>query len=83
MTTQVFDLGTAPGEDTIVTSGFELIDVDVPVQRAIVGGTGDYGGVEGVETQTLLGLNNPELVIDGVPYFGVSLAVELAVEDEE
>ena len=83
VTTQVFDLGAAPGEDTVVTSGFELIDVDVPVQRAIVGGTGEYGGVEGVETQTLLGLNNPELVIDGVPYFGVSLSVELAIEDEE
>ena len=26
---------------------------------------------------------DPELVIDGVPYFGVSLSVELAIEDEE
>jgi hypothetical protein len=81
VTTQVFDLGLAPGERSIVTSGFELIDVDVPIERAIVGGTGEYGGVEGVETQTLLGLNNPDLVIDGVPYFGVSLSVELAVEN--
>ena len=79
MTTQVFDLA-APGEDPIVTSGFELIDVDVPVQRAIVGGTGNYGGVDGVETQTLLGLNNPDLVIDGVSYFGVALSVELAID---
>jgi Dirigent-like protein len=82
VTTQVFDLGTAPGEHTIVTSGFELIDVDVPIERAIVGGTGQYAGAEGVETQSLLGLNNPELVIDGVPYFGVSLAVRLAVEGD-
>jgi hypothetical protein len=81
VTTQVFDLGAAPGEDTIVTSGFELIDVDVPVQRAIVGGTGNYGGVDGIETQTLLGLNNPDLVIDVVPYFGVALSVELAIDD--
>ena len=31
----------------------------------------------GTQTQTLLGLNNPDLVLDGVPLFGVSLSVEL------
>ncbi len=78
VTTQVFDFGEAPGEQSIVTSGFELIDVGVPVQRAIVGGTGEYTGATGTETQTMLGLNSPDLVMDGVPLFGVSLAVELA-----
>ncbi len=77
VTTQVFDFGESVGEQTIVTSGFELIDVDVPVERAVVGGTGDYTGATGTQTQTMLGLNNPDLVVDGVPLFGVSLSVEL------
>ena len=80
MTTQVFDLGDTVGQDTIVTSGFELIDVDVAVERAIVGGTGVYGGATGTQTQTMLGLNNPDLVVAGVPLFGVSLSVELETE---
>jgi hypothetical protein len=80
VTTQVFDLGESVGEQTIVTSGFELIDVGVPVERAVVGGTGDYAGATGTETQTMLGLNNPDLVVDGVPLFGVSLSVELVTD---
>lgn len=77
VTTQVFDLGESAGDQTIVTSGFELIDVGVPVERAIVGGTGQYDAIRGTQEQTLLGLNNPDLVVDGVPLFGVSLRVTL------
>jgi hypothetical protein len=80
VTTQVFDFGESVGEQTIVTSGFELVDVGVPVERAIVGGTGGYTGAMGTETQTLLGLNNPDLVVDGVPLFGVALSVELRTD---
>ena len=81
VTTQVFDLGKAVvGDHTVVSNGHELIDVGVPVQRAIVGGTGRYNDAGGTQTQTLLGLNNPDLVLDGVPLFGVSLSVQLQME---
>ena len=77
VTTQVYDFGDTVGEQMVVTNGFELADVGVPVDRAIVGGTGRHANRGGTQTQTLLGLNNPDLVIDGVPLFGVSLSVEL------
>jgi hypothetical protein len=76
-TTQVFDLGAQAGDETIVTSGFELMAAGTPIERAIVGGTGPYAAVGGTEQQTLLGLNNPDLVVDEVPLFGVTLGVTL------
>ena len=76
VTTQVYNFGVV-GEQMVVTNGFELADVGVPVGRAIVGGTGHHATTGGTQTQTLLGLNNPDLVLDGVPLFGVSLSVEL------
>jgi hypothetical protein len=79
VTTQLYDLGAAPGAHTIVTNGFELADVGVAIERAITGGTGRDRDARGTQTQTLLGLNNPDLVIDGVPFFGVTLRVQLAV----
>ncbi len=77
--TQLYDFGDSIGEHTIVTSGFELADVGVPVNRAIVGGTGASRTAGGTQTQTLLGLNNPDLVVAGRPLFGVTLSVRLAV----
>jgi len=80
VTTQVFDFGkTVVGDHTIVSNGFELVDVGVPVERAIVGGTGRYDDAGGTQTQTLLGLPNPDLVLDGIPLFGVSLSVQLQI----
>ena len=81
MTTQVFDLGDTVGQDTIVTSGFELIDVDVAVERAIVGGTGVYGGVDrppdpdDARAQQSRPRRSP-----ACRCFGVSLSVELVTE---
>ena len=77
VTTQIYDFGDTVGEHMVVSNGFELADVGVPVERAIVGGTGRHATTGGTQTQTLLGLNNPDLVLDGVPLFGVSLSVEL------
>jgi hypothetical protein len=77
VTTQIYDLGDSVGDDTIVTSGFELADVGVEVTRAIIGGTGQSSDANGSHTQTLLGLNNPDLVVDGRPLFGVTLSVQL------
>jgi hypothetical protein len=79
VTTQIYDMGSAPGADSIVTTGLELVDLDAPVSRAIVGGTGEHAGASGVQTQRLLGLNSGDVVIDDVPQWGVGLAVELAV----
>ena len=79
VSTQVYDLGGRVGEHSIVTSGFELADIGVKVDRAITGGTGSSRSAGGTQTQTLLGLNNPDLVMNGVPLFGVTLSVKLAV----
>ena len=70
ITTQVFDLGDAPGEQTIVTEGFELSDIGVAGDRAITGGTGHYSRARGQMMQTLIGFNET---------MGVNLQVELNV----
>jgi hypothetical protein len=62
ITTQVYDLGDAPGTITLVTDGLELVDKDVPGARAVSGGTGPYQLARGEALQTLLGHN----VSDGV-----------------
>ncbi len=77
--TQLYDFGDSVGEHTIITSGFELADIGVSVSRAIIGGTGASRTAAGTQTQTLLGLNNPDLVVAGRPLFGVTLSVRLAV----
>jgi hypothetical protein len=75
-TTQIFVLGDG-GEDTIVTSGFEHIDVGLPISRVVVGGTGAYADADGVQQQTLLGFNNADLVIDDIPLFGLAWTTDL------
>ena len=59
VTTQHFDLDVdAPGAETLVTHGIELIDLDVPFKRAILGGTGkDFDRAEGEATQEAVGVN--------------------------
>jgi hypothetical protein len=56
-TTQIYQLSTETGATTLVSDGFEVVDADVPVNRAITGGTGEYSEADGEATQTLLGLN--------------------------
>ena len=75
-TTQIFVLGDS-GEDTIVTSGFEYMDVGLPISRVVVGGTGAYVDADGVQQQTLLGFNNTDLVIDDIPLFGLAWTTDL------
>lgn len=58
LTTQIMDLGAEPGEQTIVTDGFELVDIDKPGSRAITGGTGLYSTARGQVEQTLLGFTD-------------------------
>jgi hypothetical protein len=56
-TTQIYDLSSQPGSETIVSDGFELADIDVPIIRAITGGTGPWAQARGEVMQTLLGFN--------------------------
>ena len=69
ITNQVFSFYGDDGQSTIVSTGFELADIDVAVDRAITGGTGLYNGFSGTQTQSLLGFTD---------YMGVNLRVELA-----
>lgn len=68
ITTQLFDLGDMPSEETIVTDGYELADFNLEFQRAITGGTGRYRLARGVQIQEFLGWN---------PTLGVALGIEL------
>jgi hypothetical protein len=74
ITTQYYDFGSSYGEESIVTNGYELVDMNVPFRRAIVGGTGPHRAARGEQIQTFLGLNNADQ-----PTFGVALRVELKV----
>ena len=57
-TTQIYDFDPdQPGARTIVSDGIELIDLDVPFQRAITGGTGRFRNAGGEVTQTSVGVN--------------------------
>jgi len=53
--------------DIITTNGFELVDLKMPMARAITGGTGKYAGVRGEQIQELRGFTEQ---------MGVNLHVE-------
>ena len=69
ITNQIFSFYGEDSTSTIISTGFELIDIDVPVERAITGGTGMYNGFAGTQTQELLGFTE---------YMGVNLRIEIA-----
>ena len=60
ITTQHYDLGKKPGKKTLASEGFELVDIDQAVKRAITGGTGPFKNARGEAVQTLLGFNASE-----------------------
>ena len=55
ITTQVYGFGNGWGAATLISEGYELVDIGAPVRRAITGGTGPYVGARGEAVQTLLG----------------------------
>jgi len=57
VTHQLYDFGHCPGRETLTTDGLELVDVNVPVRRAIIGGTGPYAKAGGEAKQVMLGFN--------------------------
>lgn len=56
---------------TIVTDGFEIVDFEQPVTRAITGGTGDYNNAGGEHKQVLHGFTEQ---------MGVNLTVEFHLD---
>ena len=61
-TTQIYDLNTdEPGSEMLTSDGIELVDLNVPFNRAITGGTGSRNGAKGSVTQTAIGANQTGL----------------------
>lgn len=56
VSTQIFQFNEAYGNATLVTSGYETMEVGAPVVRAVTGGTGAFLAARGEATQALLGM---------------------------
>lgn len=56
-THQVYDLGAKHGQAMLTTDGLELVDIGVPINRAISGGTGQFAESRGEATQIMIGFN--------------------------
>lgn len=72
ITTQVYNFGSEAGAAILVTEGSEIADLNVPIARAISGGTGPYTGASGAGAQTLLGFNATE---------GVDIRFEFSMQE--
>jgi hypothetical protein len=70
ISTQTYNFGSEYGAATLVTDGYELADKNVPVARAITGGTGPFSAARGEQSQVLLGFTEQ---------MGVNLRVALDV----
>lgn len=76
MTNQMYDFGDEAGAESLTTAGYELADMNKVVARAVTGGTGSFQNAGGVQSQELLGLNNPDLET-----FGINLKITFELED--
>ena len=70
-TTQIFRLDEGYAGATIVTDGFELADINLPVERVVTGGTGQLQNATGKQVQVLTGMTE---------YMGVNLRVEFHLQ---
>ena len=70
ITHQYLDFDKTYGNTSITSDGFELVDLYIPVKRAITGGTGIYAKSRGDASQVLLGFNET---------FGVVLRVRFNI----
>src|SRR5262245_13260595 len=57
VTHQVYDLGSRRGQALLTTDGFELVDLNEPIMRAISGGTGPFAQARGEARQVMIGFN--------------------------
>jgi hypothetical protein len=64
ISTQVYKFNDG---STVITDGFEIVDFEAPVSRAITGGTGEYRSASGEMVQVLHGFTDA---------MGVNLSVE-------
>ncbi len=55
--TQIYDFGDFDGDDIVITHGVETPEIGSPVDRAVVGGTGEHAGAAGIQSQVLEGFS--------------------------
>lgn len=70
VTHQLYDFGDRPGQISLASDGTELVDLNVPITRAVIGGTGPFEQARGEVVQTMVGFNQLN---------GVVLRVELKI----
>lgn len=68
VSTQIYQFDNG---STIITDGFEIVDIDETYTRAITGGTGDYRSVSGEQIQQLRGFT---------AQMGVNLSVQFDID---
>jgi hypothetical protein len=57
LTTHIFNFGTEPGKAMLVTSGYDIDDLVISVDRAVTDGSGPYAGARGVQAEVNVGYN--------------------------
>jgi hypothetical protein len=57
ITSHLFNFGGTYGAATLVSEGYSIDELEVSLERAVVGGTGDYAGARGIQLETNLGHN--------------------------
>lgn len=67
VSTQIFTFEGEAGNGMITTHGFEIMEVGVPIQRTISGGTGDFAKVSD-QTQELMGMTDQMAVNLGITF---------------
>ncbi len=55
--TQIYDFGDFDGDDIVITHGVETPEIGSPVDRAVIGGTGEHAGAAGIQSQVLQGFS--------------------------
>ena len=73
ITEQIYSFAETAGSETVVSNGYELVDINKPVLRAVTGGTGRYVGSRGEVQQTLLAITK---------LHSVTLRFEINLSDE-
>lgn len=58
ISTQTYLFNDTYANSMLSTEGYEFIDLNVPIARAIIGGTGHFKAARGEQTQTLLGFTD-------------------------
>ena len=57
LTSHLVSFGDGAGASTLVSEGYSIDDVDMVLERAIVGGTGRFTAARGMQLETNLGFN--------------------------